>query len=295
MNSLSTGKSQKRLIFRWATLKGLTAVLLFVIVAALMEYVVVLYARYLGIEDTMMLQWTSQFPGIDRVVTISISPLFHLVPTAVVIALVSSWSYLTKNVAVRPKRERKGQPATKQGTEPGSKDSKRLISKIRRLFSRIKAELLRIRGVAYFWSKIHFARATIKSALTVLLLFGVFTILFSLLSYPQLIYWTVSNTYRNNPSLLSSINSVGNFATGVAEALEPAGWFCLVLNDRLLSLAPGFRAFVLSLGGLIKPLVELDGVGKYLFFQNIAAWISALASLIYGEYRGRSYRYRRRR
>jgi hypothetical protein len=42
-------------------------------------------------------------------------------------------------------------------------------------------------------------------------------------------------------------------------------------------------------------LADLDNVGKYLFFQNIAAWVSALVTLFYGEYTRKSYRYRKSR
>jgi hypothetical protein len=42
-------------------------------------------------------------------------------------------------------------------------------------------------------------------------------------------------------------------------------------------------------------LADLDNVGKYLFFQNIAAWVSALVALFYGEYIRKSYRYRKSR
>lgn len=294
MNWLSTEKPPKRLIFQWKTLKGLAAILLFLIVAIIIEYLVVLYAVNLGVKEKPENLFQLRLPGTD--LTITISPLFHLIPIAVIIALVSSWTYLTKHIAVKPPEKWKGKvkPVTKQKNR-GFKEAKKLAAKIRDFFGRLKSGLLKIRGIAYLWQKIHFARATIKSALTVLLVFGALILLMSLLTYPQLIYWTVSNTYQNNPSLLGFVTSVSNSGKGVAYALAPIGWICSAINNALLSTAPRFRDFVLSLGGLTKPLVELDNVGKYLVFQNVAAWVSALTALFYGEYKRKSYRYKKRR
>ena len=271
--------------------------LLFLIVAILIEYIVVLYAINLGVKDETLQQWSFQFPAADWNITIAISPLFHLVPIAVIIALLSSWTHLTRHVAVRPPEKWKGKvkPSAKKRKERGFKEVKRLASKIRDFFGRLKSALLRIRGVAYLWQKIHFARATIKSGLTVLLVFGALILLVSVLTYPQLIYWTVSNAYRGNSSLLGFVTWISNCGKGIAEALAPIAWICSAVNNALLSAAPAFRDFVLSLGSLTKPLVELDDAGKYLVFQNVAAWISALTALFYGEHKRRSYRYKKGR
>lgn len=295
MNQLSTKKSPKRLIFQWTTLKGLTAIFLFLAVAALIEYIVVLYAINLGVKDETLQQWSPQFLGTDWTMTITISPLFHLVPIAVIIALLSSWTYLTRHVAVKPPEKWKGKAksVSKHGKERGFKEVKKLTAKIRHFFGNLKSALLRIKGVAYIWQKIHFARATIKSALTVLLVFGALILLMSVLTYPQLIYWTVSNAYRNDPVLLGFVTWISNSGKGIAEALAPIGWICSAANNALLSIAPAFRDFVLSLGGLIKPLIELDDAGKYLVFQNVAAWVSALTGLLYGGRKRKIYRYKK--
>jgi len=280
-------------------LKGIAAIILFLIIVAVIEYLIVLYTLNLGVEDETLLRWSFTFPGTDWALTIAVSPLFHLVPIAVIITLVSSWTYLTKYVAVKPKRtwKEKVRPAGKRRKEPRLKEAGKLVSKInnavKRFFGKIKSELLRLKAVAYLWQKIHFARATIKSALTVLLVFAVFIAIVSLLAYPQLIYRTISNAYQSNPSLLVFVKSTNNFTRGITETLAPIGWICSSINNELLSIAPGFRDFVLNLGGLIKPLTDLDDVGKYLVFQNVAAWVSALTALFYGEYMRKSFRYRK--
>jgi len=275
----------------------LAAILLFLIVAILIEYIVVLYAINLGVKDETLQQGSFQFPATDWTMTIAISPLFHLVPIAVVIALVSSWTYLTRHIAVKPPEKWKGKvkSISKHRKERGFKEVKKLTKKIRDFFGNLKSTLLRIKGVAYIWQKIHFARATIKSALTVLLVFGALILLVSILTYPQLIYWTVSNAYQNDPALLGFVTRISNSGKNIAEALAPIGWICSAANNALLSTAPAFRDFVLSLGGLIKPLVELDGAGKYLVFQNVAAWVSALTALLYGGRKRKTYRARAHR
>lgn len=278
-------------------MKGLAAIILFLITVSLIEYLVVLYAISLGVEDETLLQWSSQFLGTDWTITIAISPLFHLVPIAVIITLVSSWTYLTKYVAVKPKRvwKEKVRHAGKRGKKPRLEEAGKLTSKIshaiKRFFGKIKSELLRVKGVAYLWQKIHFARATIKSALTLLLVFAVFILIVSLIAYPQLVYRTISNAYQSNPSLLGFVKSTNS----IAEALTPIDWICSSINNALLSIAPGFGDFALSFGSLIKPLADLDNAGKYLVFQNVATWVAALTALFYGEYMRKSYRYRKRK
>jgi len=260
----------------------------------LTEYLIVLYAISLGVKDTTLLQWSIQFPGTDWIITISISPLFHLVPLAVIITLLCCWTHLTRHIAVKPHEvgREKFRPVSKEGKKLKSEESGKLTSKIshavKKFFGKMKSGLLRVKGIAYLWQKIHFARATIKSALTVFLVFTAFILIVSLLAYPKLIQQTISNAYQNNPSLL-------NFVKGTTEALAPIGGIFSSVNSALLSAAPGFRDFALGLGTIIKPLAGLDNAGKYLFFQNFAAWISALTTLFYGGYIRKTRRYRKSR
>lgn len=260
----------KRPIIRWTTLKGLTAILLFLITAILIEYVVVIYAINLGVNENP-LEWSFQLPGTQWMVTIAISPLFHLVPIAVIIALTSTWIYLTKHVTLKPFEMQMGK------TEP------RRTREAKNFFDKIKLKLLRVKGAAYVWQKIHFARTAIKSALTVLLVFLAFAFIVSLMAYPKLIHQTVSNVYQNNPSLLNAVKNI-------AQALEPIS----VIHNALLSVAPTFGDFVQSLGIIAKPLTELNPAGKYLVFQNVAAWAAAISALFYGEYTRKVYRHKKK-
>jgi hypothetical protein len=277
---LSTEEAPKRLMIRWATFKGLAAIILFLVITTLIEYVVALYAISLGVRDMTTLQWSAQFPGTDWILNVSISPLFHLVPLAVIITLLFSWIYLTKHVAVKPQEVRKG-----IGESVARRTNR---SRLRRIADRVKSGLLRVRGISYLWQKIHFARATTKGASVVLLTFAVFILIMSLFAYPRLIYQTITSAYQNNPSLLG-------FVKGSGEALSPIGQIFSIVTNAILSAAPGFRDLALGFGMIIKPFADLDNSGKYLLFQNVAAWVSAFTALFYGEYVRRTYRYRKRR
>jgi hypothetical protein len=260
-------------------LKGLVAIILFLIITTLIEYVIVVYTMNIGIKEEL-LQWTFPFPGTNWMVTITISPLFNLVPITVIITLAFCWIYLTRQTAIKPYEVKRGK------IELGAKREKE--SRVKELFGKIKAGLLKIKGFAYVWQKIHFARATIKSALIVLTVFVTFILIISLFAYPRLIYQAISNAYQSNPSLL-------NFVKGTNQALSSIGGIFSGINSALLGAAPGFRNFALSLGSIIGPLASLNDGGKYLAFQNVAAWISALITIFYGEYVQKGYRYRTRR
>jgi hypothetical protein len=269
---LSDEKPQRRLVVRWATLKGLAAIILFFMITVLIEYVVVIYAISLGAAENQ-----------QNVILGFISPLFHLVPIAVIITLVASWTFLTRYTAVRPSEAQrpKAGPPSKRG-------KKQRFRSVRKFFGRIESGFLKIRGVTYIWHKIHFARATIKSALTVILVFSALILLVSLMANPQLVYLTVTNIYKTNPALL-------NFVKGISQALAPVGQALSSVNSAFVSAAPAFRNFVVSLSAVTRPLINLDATGKYLVFQNVAAWTSAVTALVYGVYTRNHYRYRKRR
>jgi hypothetical protein len=265
-DSLATQKTQKTATVRWTSSRGIASMLLFLIVAILVEYAIVLYAKGLGVAENPE----------NRIFGV-VSPLFHLIPAAVVITLTFSWTHLRRYMSARP------QETVKKKVTAVAKRGKPKTS----LLGRLKNKMSKVKGFTYLQQKI--ANTTMKSALTVLLLFIVFAFTVSLLAHPRLIYETVASAYQNNPALL-------NFVKGATEALSPIFWLFSAIGNALISLAPAFRDFVLALGTIISPLVGLDTAGKYLAFQNAAAWISALFALIYGEYirRGRRYRIRRK-
>lgn len=278
----------KHSVFRWSTLKGLTAIILFLAAAAIIEYFIVVYAISLGVkEENPLISWP-----------VAISPIFHLVPISAIIALTLSWICLTKYLALKtPKTFEEKFKRFEKGKRKAIQDKRGFTSKISRAltgsFDKMKSALLRFRAVAYVWNKMSFAKTTLKSALTILVAFSALVLLFSLLVNPQLIRQTFLNLYRENPSTFNFVRSISDAAKGFAETIAPIGWACAAINNAIIAAAPGFRAFAAVLGNLVKPLAELPPVGKYLVFQNFAVWVSALAVLFYGVYVEKGYRYRR--
>jgi hypothetical protein len=277
VNCMANLKPQNRVPSRWATLKGFTPMFLFIIIAVFVEYLVVAYAMSLGVEDASLLRSNFQFPGTSWTVTMAVSPLFHLVPLAVIVALVASWVYLERHVRIRPQETWKG----KAGQLP--KHGRKAESKLTQFLGRIGSTLSKVKGFDYVWKKAHPARAKIRGAVMVFVIFALFVIVTSLLAFQQAIYRGALNLYQTNPSLLG-------FVRGTNAALAPVGNAVSAMNGA----APGFRDFAVGVGNVFKPLVQLDGPGKYLVFQNAAAWLSALVVLFYVAFGHRGYRYKRK-
>ncbi|MEM3718646.1 MAG: hypothetical protein QXD45_01285 [Candidatus Bathyarchaeia archaeon] len=275
-------------MLRWSSLKGLTAIILFIVAAVLIEYLIILYAMKLGVKEESPVQWSFKFPVTNWTATLTLSPFFHLVPVAVIIALTSTWICLTKYVAMNPQKPsiEKDKLIKKASRKTGeeSKIKLRFESSEKAFLSKIKLRFLKSRSIALFWRKVSFAKATIKSALLILLSFSALTLIVSILAYPKMIYQTLSNFYIHNPLLLGFVKTVGT---------ATMGWFCSAFNNAVLNVAPLFRNFIQSVGSLIKPVVELSPAGKYLVIQNVAAWISASSVLLYGAITQRRHRLRR--
>ena len=289
---LTSQSTPKRLMIRWTALKGIIAIIVFLIIAALAEYLVVVYAISQGITDTTLLQLSFEFPGTSWPVTIAVSPMFHLVPIAVIITLAFSWTYLTRKMAVKQAMKTRPEPSPRRQKQHGDARSK-VTRSLRRFFRKIKSVLLKARGIAYVWQKVHFARATLRSAFAVLSLFLVFTFIFILFTHPQLIYRAVSGAYENNSPLYSFVTSISNSARGFAEAVSPIGWIASGINSALIGASPTIKSMGIALGNMIKPFADLDNSGKYLVFQNAAAWISVFIVLFHGEYRMKRIRYKK--
>jgi hypothetical protein len=284
---LTSQSAPRRPLIRWITLKGLIAIIVFLAVAVLAEYAVVVYAMGLGVKDVAVLR-------IDWPVTIIISPLFHLVPTAIIITLLFTWIYFTKKLSAKS-LQTIGKTGASGGRRMGMKQPVSKASQTTKSSpGTTKPGFAIVKGFSNLWKKIYFARATIESALVVFLVFLALVLLVSFLVYPALIYQTIAGSYQGNSSLYNFVVSVANSLRGFAEAVSPIGWIATAINNGLLAIASGIRGIGLGLGGLISPLADLDPAGKYLVFQNVAAWISVLSILFYGEYAGKSYRYRKK-
>jgi len=260
---MSTQSAPSRTTSPGTTLRGWKTALLFLVVAVVIEVLVVLYALSLGVEDSMPLRWSFTFPGTSFSTTITISPLFNLVPIAVVLALMSSWFYLKKQIAIKPSGVQRTRPSI---IRKRAKAQETHRSRWASVFSRKESTT--------GFRKARPRRAALRSALIVLITFSALMLVISFLTFPGAIYQFVANIYENNPSL-------DNFARGTATYL---GTVFSSINSALLGAAPGFGDFVMALGTVIGPLATLDNDGKYLVFQNAAAWASTLIVILYARY-----------
>ncbi len=281
---MTTQSGSRHLVIRWAALKGSASIIVFLAVAVLVQVLVVSYAIDLGVVDTTAV--TVNWPF-----TFTISPLFLLVPIAVIITLLFTWIYLTKKLSVRltmpigrtevsgGRRAEMKQPAAK--TDRPSKGQS----------EKPKPSVSGVRGI---WQRIYFSRATIKSALTVFLAFLSLVFIVSLLAYPADIYQTMTASYQNHSSLYNFVVSVANSLKGFGQTVAPLGWIATAINNGLAAASPSIRSVGLALGSLTAPLANLDAAGKYLALQNAATWTSVLLILFYGRFARRSYRYKKK-
>jgi len=295
--------SGKRLVFKWAAPKGFAAILLFLLLALFFEFLLVYSFQSFGLTDKGAWTGILQIPVSNWSFSVSISPMFHLLPVTVIIVLVSSWAYLIKYTAFVPSRAeatRGTLPSTRRETERRRFKwlrgfSKSISRRLQRIWRSVKAGFQQMRGVSYVSKRLYLARATVKSALTVLAVFLSMSLLLNNVVYPDLIYHGVVDLYRGNPSFLGFVKGTTDLVRGVGQALPPVSGLGTAINDAFLGAAPGFRSSLAGFGAaLTGSLVGLDVTGKYVLGQNVAAWMSALLALIYGLYVS-SRRHRRAR
>jgi len=308
---VSSEKRQRRLFFRWTAPKGFAAIASFILLSVLIEYFLVHLFLSFGLTDKYLLTNTFQIPYTSLSFTVTVSPLFHLIPIGVIVVLVSSWTYLTKFVAVVPQMRK---APRKSVTIPKKRRlgvfgrrfksirqfSKRISGKFRKVnrafkafYRRISSAILRVRGMSYVLKRVHFARAAIKSAATVLVIFLLSGLALYALGYPNLIHDAVIGLYERSSFFLGLVLWITNVAHAVGQTLSPLGWLASSINKALLAAAPGFRNALQGLGAPITgAMAKLDLTGKYILCQNLAAWISAAIALAYGRYASRLYRRR---
>lgn len=307
MKHVSSEERWKRLISRLTTKKGLATIVSFFVLAIVIEYLIVALFLSFGLADKYLLTKTFQFPGTNLFFTLSVSPLFHLIPIGVIFVLGANWVYLTKYVAVI---QRRIEPSKKPSMMPIARHKKlkskrfklilqfykslsKRFEKISRSFeafsNRIGAAFLRIRGVSYVMQKLFFARAAVKSSATVLAVFIVSAFALYLLVQPTLIYDAVAGFYAGNPSLPMTIKGI---VEGIASS--PVGGLTTAANNALAGIAIWFWNTLEGAGKLTESLVQLDLVWKYVICQNIAAWVSVLMVWAYGKYSSHLYRRKKR-
>jgi len=172
----SEGK-RNRLTFRWTAPKGLLTIGLFLALAFISEFFMVSFFAGSGLTET------SAYP-------LLVSPLFHLLPLAVIIVLVLSWIYLTKHIAMRPRRISPAKVSKMRrrprGRKTRSKSTRNMMEAIKNFFNQLSSVFLRSRGGSFVQRRLSFGRVALESAVTVLTIFLLSIILLSVLVYPNL-------------------------------------------------------------------------------------------------------------
>lgn len=295
---MSSEERWKPSIFR-RTKKGLAATILFFAFAIIIEYLIVASFLSYGLLDKFLLTQTFQFPGLNISFTLSISPLFHLIPIGVIFVLGANWVYLTRCVTLQPHkvetskrrpampRERYQKPKSRHFKliRQFSKSLRKWFERVSRSFeafsNRISAAFLRIRGVSYLAHRLFLARATLKRFAAILAIFIVSAFGLYLLFQPTLLYDIVAGFYAGNTVLQSMIKGI---------ASSPVGGLTTAVSNAFAGIAIWFWNTFEDAGKLAVSLVQLDLTWKYVICQNIAAWVSALAVWVYGKYSSRLYR-----
>ncbi len=183
--SAADEQKQSRFVSRLTGKTGST--ILFVIVTIVAEFLVVLYAMSIGIQD----------PSLIQLGPFTFSLMFHLVPIVVVIMLAFTWIYLTGEIDRRPhvvagKREKEKQ----KSAEPRPRS-----------------------GIA---ERLHLRSPAVKAAFTVLIGFAALLFLVSFIAYPGLVYDSTSGAYQRDSPLLGFVRSV---AQAFSPVLSPVAGF----------------------------------------------------------------------
>ncbi|MBX5327296.1 MAG: hypothetical protein ACQXXH_04990 [Candidatus Bathyarchaeia archaeon] len=272
--------SWKQRISKWTTPKGLASIIVFLIIVFLLEYLIVYSSISFGLEDNNMLSWQVLS------LTITISPLFHILPLSVMLVLVLSWMHLTKHVAFPPCKLEPIKPRPL----PPKKIEKLRFKTLRRQYKKISKKIGDIgRRIKEAFLENRLAdllrRAVIKSAWTIILSFAALIVLIYLIVYPQLIPAAANWLLGGGSSAFQDfVIGTINAANAIGQALSPIGWIAANIINGLAASAPGFRNAVIGFTTpFVKPLVDLNLVGKYVLVQNVAAWTAALTALYYGQ------------
>jgi hypothetical protein len=244
--------------FSWAAPKGLLTIGTFFFLALISEFVIVSF--YTG-------------SGLTEVVTIllPVSPIFHLLPLAVIVVLVSSWIHLTKHIVMRPYRKASAKISKIRRQQPRrkAKPTRSFIGAVKNFFSKITAIFPRSRGGSVTQYRLTFSRAVLESAVTVLTIFLLSIILLSVLAYPRLFTDFAVRFY-------STTSPLQGFMQALANALVP-------IASGLNFIAPGFSK---TFEGLVatQPLNGGDLLVRYVVCQIAAALVSVISALAYIRY-----------
>jgi hypothetical protein len=269
---MGSKEKRDRVAFSWTAPKGLLTIGLFLALALISEFFMVYFFVFSGLTEVVA------YP-------LPVSPLFHLLPLAVILVLVSSWIYLTKHIAMRPRRTSPAKVSKGRRRRPRGrktrKSTRNVIGAIKNVFSKISSVFIRSPGGSFVQRRLSIGRVALESAVAVLTIFLLSIILLSVLVYPNLFTDFAVGLYSANLAFHRFVLKIIETLQGI---FAPIDW-------GLRAIAPGFRnAFEGLVTSRAQSLTGGDLLWRYVFCQNAAAWISAIAALVYVRYGGRTYR-----
>jgi hypothetical protein len=152
---------------------------------------------------------------------------------------------------------------------------RRIIGAIKNFFSNIGNIFLRSHGVSFVQRRLTFGRLAFESTVTILAIFLLSIVLLSVLVYPRLFTDFAVGLYGANSALQGFVLKVVEILRGILAPIE----------GGLRAIAPGFRnAFEGLLTSRPQSYSGGDLLWRYVFCQNAAAWVAAIAALAYGKY-----------
>jgi hypothetical protein len=270
---MMTSKGQENILtYSWTAPKGLLTIILFLTLALISEFFMVYFFTVAGLTEAFAIKFF----------TITVSPLFHILPLAVVLVLVSSWIYLTKHLAMEPPRKTPAKVSKIRRRHPRRRKTRlnnlqRIIKAIQNFFSKIGSFFPRSRGVSLAQRRLSFGRLALESTVTILAIFLLTIILLAVLVYPSLFTNFAVEFYSETSPLQGFMTSIANGLVSIVRGLD--------------SIAPSFRnAFEGLVSSSPQSFTGGDLLWRYIFCQNAAAWVSAIAALAYGKYFSKTYR-----
>jgi hypothetical protein len=240
----SKGKGDSLTFGGWTTTKGLLTIGLFLALAFIAEFFMISFFAGSGLTETYALP---------------VSPLFHILPLAVIVVLVSSWMYVTNHIVTRP---HKTSPVkvSKNRRRHQKRASKSVFSKISSIFSSS--------SVSSAPQRRSFDRLALESTVTVLTVFLLAIILLAVLLYPNIFTKFAVGFYSETSALQGFMKAFGDVMVSVARVFD--------------GVAPGFRSVFEGIVSTNLPsLASGDILWRYVLCQNVAAWVSAFAALVY--------------
>ena len=226
---------------------------------------------------------------------LSISPLYHLLPLGVIIVLALSWGYLTGNmpralgkVTVRKKVSTRFRRQRLRARKTRLQPAKRFLQRLDRGFKRFSRP-------AQSFYRIHLAKASVKSAVTIYGVFLIAVFVLLALGYPRFIHDATARFYKANPAFHGFVLGTLQTLHSIGELISPLGGLGSALNGALLAMAPNFRTSLEGFGvSITGSLVDLDFLWKYAICQNVAAIASALITLVHKQRLNPRHRLKRR-